>query len=400
MAENLKVIAFPNVVKPKRSKRKKYEREDGRFCKRVMVDGKSYSFYGSSAREVEQKAKEFKTLMEHGLDATEYDMTVEQWGRQWFDAVLEGKSIKHRDNIQRQLDLINQQIGGMRVRDVRELHLTKIINSRSGFSKSQIDKLHNTIQRVFSAARKNRIIIIDPAIDLKKPHGTYTGHRALEPWELDLLLKHYDCAPAGEWAIAMMLSGLRREEMLALTQDSIDFEHGKIRVTDTITFVNNSGINTGKTKTDAGCREIPMLDPLTSILKCSFDERPRQLFATTVTGNKISQSSYISQWRTLLNRLSKIASGFSPASVYPKNPERRKVYEEKLKNVHFTAHDLRYTYATILYDAEVDEKTAQRWLGHTSPEMTRDLYAKLSAERKAKSDQNLIQYFKRFTQEP
>ena len=67
--------------------------------------------------------------------------------------------------------------------------------------------------------------------------------------------------------------------------------------------------------------------------------------------------------------------------------------ENALRNA---LEDLRYTYATILYDAGVDEKTAQRWLGHTSPEMTRDLYAKLTAERKARSDQNLNDYFKRF----
>ncbi len=55
-------------------------------------------------------------------------------------------------------------------------------------------------------------------MDLKKPRGTYTGHRALEPWEMDLLLKHYHCARAGLWAITMMLAGTRRGETLTLTR--------------------------------------------------------------------------------------------------------------------------------------------------------------------------------------
>lgn len=399
MAADLKVLEFPTKPEQKKKRKlRKYEREDGRFCKRVMVSGKSYLFYGTSTRDVQQQADAFKELMKHGLNATDYDITVREWSIRWFDAEMEGKEESYRLGTQRQLDIINEHIGDMKVRDVRELHLIKIVNSRAGFSKSQINKIHNITQRLFSSARKNHIIIIDPSLDLKKPKGTYEGHRALESWEIDLLLKHYSCAPAGLWAITMMLSGLRREECLALDRSSFNFEKATIHVSKTVTFTNGKSYRKNKTKTQASLRDTPMLEPLTGIIKASFSQSPRTLFATQVCGDEINESSYTRQWETLLRRLTKINSGYSPNKFPPKNKEAKARFIESLKPVHFTPHDLRYTYATILYDAGVDEKTAQRWLGHTSPEMTRDLYAKLTAERKARSDRHLIEYFKRFTQ--
>ena len=43
----------------------------------------------------------------------------------------------------------------------------------------------------------------------------------------------------------------------------------------------------------------------------------------------------------------------------------------------FTAHQLRHTYATLLYEAGVDVLTAQRLLGHAKPQTTLDIYTHL-----------------------
>ena len=47
-----------------------------------------------------------------------------------------------------------------------------------------------------------------------------------------------------------------------------------------------------------------------------------------------------------------------------------------------TAHDLRYTCATALYDIDVDVKTMQYVMGHTDFRMTLRIYTQLSEERK------------------
>ena len=54
----------------------------------------------------------------------------------------------------------------------------------------------------------------------------------------------------------------------------------------------------------------------------------------------------------------------------------------------FTAQMLRHTYATLLYDAGVDVKTAQRYLGHANLELTLKVYTHLTKYKEGKSMEN------------
>lgn len=57
-----------------------------------------------------------------------------------------------------------------------------------------------------------------------------------------------------------------------------------------------------------------------------------------------------------------------------------------------TAHQLRHSFATMLYDADVDVKQAQDILGHTTEAMTRDVYTKIS-DRKRRSAADSLNKF-------
>ena len=68
-----------------------------------------------------------------------------------------------------------------------------------------------------------------------------------------------------------------------------------------------------------------------------------------------------------------------------KPAKRRQLYS-------FTAHDLRHTYATALYDAGVPVKAAQYFLGHADIRITLDLYTHLSRERESASRNQFVTY--------
>lgn len=394
----LRVLDFPAKPQKKEKKRRKYEMADGRFKAMPMINGVRHTLWGKSTKEVEEKIEKLKRELKGGSDPSLRNITVAEWAARWFETEMTGNSLRHQQGTQRQIDLIVKQIGGMKVRDVRLMHLNKTLLTRKGMSESQIDKMHNTITRIFRSARQNQIIEIDPAIDLKKPTGTYTGHRCLEPHEIDLLLNHWDCCNAGVWAVTMMLSGVRRGECLALRTDDFLFDKGVIRVQDAVEINNNKVTRKGKTKTLAGVRETPMLEPLTSILKKDFNENPRKDFVRCANGKHITESSFNSQWDTLMRRLTNIRAGYAPEKIPPKKTELKAEYKKKIEanKIDFDRHDLRHTFATFLYEAGVDEKTAMFYLGHTSPEMTRDLYAHLREEQMRRSDTKLHEYFKRF----
>ena len=50
-----------------------------------------------------------------------------------------------------------------------------------------------------------------------------------------------------------------------------------------------------------------------------------------------------------------------------------------------TAHNLRHGTATLMFESEVDEKTAQKILGHSRVEITREIYTDLRKDQQAKS---------------
>ena len=393
----LRVLDFPSKPK-KEKKRRKYEMPDGTFKAKPMINGKRHTVRGKSTKEVEEKIAELKRELKGGADPALRNITVKEWSARWFESEMTGNSTRHKDGTQHQLDLINAQIGSMKVRDVRLIHLNTTMNTRKGMSESQIDKMHNTITRLFRAARQNQIIRLDPAVDLKKPKGTYTGHRCLEPHEINLLLNHWDTCAAGVWAITMMLSGVRRGECLALRSEDFLFDKGVIRVQDAVEINNNQVTRKGKTKSVAGMRETPMLEPLSSIIRQDFAEHPRKDFVRAVNGKAITESSFNAQWDTLMRRLTKINAGYSPDRIPPKKTEAKAEFNKRIEahKIDFDRHDLRHTFATFLYEAGVDEKTAMFYLGHTSPEMTRDLYAHLREEQMRRSDTKLHEYFKRF----
>lgn len=47
----------------------------------------------------------------------------------------------------------------------------------------------------------------------------------------------------------------------------------------------------------------------------------------------------------------------------------------------FTAHQLRHTCATMLFEANVDIKTAQKFLGHANMQITLEIYTHLREEK-------------------
>ena len=61
--------------------------------------------------------------------------------------------------------------------------------------------------------------------------------------------------------------------------------------------------------------------------------------------------------------------------------KRREKYQ-KTYGVTFTAHQLRHGFATMCYEAGIDEKDAQELMGHSDISLTRSIYTHIRAERK------------------
>lgn len=95
-------------------------------------------------------------------------------------------------------------------------------------------------------------------------------------------------------------------------------------------------------------------------------------------------------WESFLKHLNECAGGSKGSGA------RKPVWV--IENI--TPHMLRHTYATMLFDAGVDVKSAQRFLGHTDIEVTLSIYTHLTKYKEEQAIQMFDKHIKERKNEP
>lgn len=374
-----------------KTRRKKGQRKDGRYVKTFSIGSKSDGtyerkyFYGDSLQEVNAKIDEYKNLLKTGFVKSLDGLSVKEW-------VNEYESLYHMPKEYGPYrDRINADIGNMALSDIRPMHLQRSLNNYSGKSKSAATKYRMLLKQVFYRAYRNKLIVDDPSIDLMIPDSTTKGtHRALEQWEIDLILNHWQAHNNGLWFILCLCTGLRRSEMIALNWNNIDLDERIITVSQAAYRKGNQFYIRDSAKTAAGMRSIPIPNQLYDAL-LSIPPHLRKGLLCTIDGTPLSENSVRNSLNSFCKALEQITNG-ETVDINRQNSitEKIRAASPELENTPrksflFRYHDLRHTYATGLYDAGIDVKAAQYLLGHSDIRITIDLYTHLSQTRKKKS---------------
>ncbi len=160
--------------------------------------------------------------------------------------------------------------------------------------------------------------------------------------------------------------------MLALRWEDIDLDRRILRVNKSIRFgVNQPEVK--KPKSEAGKREVPIPAFLLDIL--ATQPRKGLVCPRSQSEEHMSDSAYSRAWNSYRHYLNLQAGGRDASRTRPK--------VQVVDNI--TAHMLRHTYASTLYNAGVDVKSAQRFLGHASLEVTLGIYTHLSKFKEEES---------------
>lgn len=385
----------------KTAKRKrKGERKDGLIQVSLQIgikpDGKPDRryFYGKTRAEAEEKRSTFKALHSAGVSINP-NVTVSEWLDIFKATYREGVNKAYLTNDNAPYNRLAAAIGSMRVIDVRETHLQTALNQTEGMSTSTVTKYVNTIKRVFRKAKNNKLIAEDPSEDLSRPPSVKGTHRALERWEVDLILEHWNDSGvrAGLWVLLMLLCGLRRGEVIALRWESIDLEGKTLKVCETAVTVGNRTIIEPRAKTDAGLRTLPICQTLADALLAVPDTKRHGLVCLSVKGTLLTESAFVRGFESFIRAMERIANGEPPSQQGCRTD--KKAQSSKTENrtkVSFRPHDLRHSFATALYDAGVPVKAAQYFLGHSDVKITLELYTHLSRERAAASNLQMVSY--------
>lgn len=156
---------------------------------------------------------------------------------------------------------------------------------------------------------------------------------------------------------------LRKGEALALTYADIDKENKVIHITKSLAYKYNTPYIKDP-KTAAGVRDVPLLDELAPFIP---DGEPHEfVFSPDGENRPMSMMVFQRKWANF----------------------------QKATGITCTAHQLRHSFATMLYDADVDVKQAQDILGHTTEAMTMDVYTKISERKRKSAADNLNAFIK------
>lgn len=348
------------------------KRKDGRYQKKiVLASGKYKIVYGKTLAELNQNVQDIRDQERQGL-VVDDNTLVGEWAKQWLETYkssLRAATISMYRNAYN--NHILQYIGNMPLRAVRAVHVQEIMNAVSDKSESLQHKVLLTVNQIFETAQQNHLILRNPAEGIKiTKHAAPDKQKHLTPEQQQELMTSVVDPRALVFCGLCLYCGLRREEAFGV--EWVDIKGNQLTVNRAITFVGNQPDSNQELKTKAAHRTIPIPDPLLEILE--HTPRIGLYVVTNIDGSMITRIGFRRLWEKVVRSVS-----------FPLHP-----------------HMLRHSYATALYHAGIDLKTAQYLLGHSSIQMTANIYThiddkdaglsacKINSAFSAKSSQKVV----------
>ena len=177
--------------------------------------------------------------------------------------------------------------------------------------------------------------------------------------------------------------GLRREEVLGLKWDAIDFKRKTITIRHTVQRFKINGITQfvfkDKTKSQSSYRTLPLFDFITDLLKeyQKIYEEYKKIFGVL----------YCTKYEEYICLM---PNGELMKPGYLSHTFSKVLEDNNLKSIRL--HDLRHSCATLLVQNKVPIKDIQLWLGHSNIQTTM-IYTHMDKTNKEISAQVLIEKF-------
>ena len=366
------------------AKKTNTKRDDGRYAVQLFigyVDGKRKykTVYGKTQKEANQKAEELRVAMRKGLDIMASNDSFECWADRWL------MSKKYEDVSQDRYNSLSTR-AGVWTDELRDIPLNQIkpfdlqlvlfsIASRNPLTgkpmaKKTIKEYIQVINSIFVFAHENRALEYNPATKLKVPQTATEPmqRRALTKEERNRVMEFEHRAKPS--AMLMMFSGLRRGEATALQWNDIDFEHNKIYVTKSFNFRSKDF----KAPKNGKARVVTVPQILIDYLRTL----PREgLFVlTNAKGKMMTDDSWRRLYDSYMHDMN-LKYGYDEYA-----PNKYSPIKIPMNITPFTPHELRHTFCTIMFEADIDPLTAKEQMGHADIQTTLSIYTHLSNQHK------------------
>ena len=381
------------------AKKKNAQRTDGRYMVKVYIgstDGKKqYKYvYGRTQKEADRKAEELKVSLRKGIDISASNDGFKTWAEYWLTSKRYEVSADRYSTLQSRSALWIDALKTAQISQIKPFELQTILfsiaakNPYTGEPMAQktIRGYIQVINAIFDFAIDNRVIEFNPASKLKIPQTapSATQRRALTEEERQRVMEFEHRAKPS--AMLMMLSGLRRGEATALQWNDIDFVNNKITVNKSYNFKTKQF----KAPKNGKARVVSVPQILIDYLKTL--PKKSMFVLTNAKGGMMTEDSWKRLYQSYMLDMN-IEYGFGGTV----NKHANNVDIPMVINT-FTAHELRHTFCTIMFEAGIDALTAKEQLGHSDIKTTLSIYTHLSAQHKENQVNKLDAFLQRGSQ--
>lgn len=331
--------------------------------KTARYNGKKYEATGLNEREASLKLAEKLAAAKRGEEIISGAMTVDAWYQQWMDTYKKPKGLTAKSlgmYGEKYRGYIKPAIGRMKLKDVKDIHLQKILNRQAGKSTSHVKKIRMVMQEMFKRARQSKLIAYDPAELLELPAATAGKRRSITDEERAAILAVAEHHRSGLWVLTLLYTGMRPGETAALSWADVDFERNEIHVQ----AARESGSQRIKgPKTASGVRDIPIHSALLPKLQAARQASFSPVFPTGSGG-----------WQNE-NSLRRLWTGFKrDLDIYMGAELYRNRIIKSVVAYDLTPYCLRHTFCTDLQRAGVALNVAKELMGHSDIQMTANIY--------------------------
>ena len=295
-----------------------------------------------------------------------------------------------------------KKIAGIKYSDVLQFYY-HLLNEEE-LALGTLDSIHTLLHPTFQLAVRDEIIRINPTDgvmkEVSKKAGKARGTRhALTIQQQRAFMEYIANHPVYYhwWPLFTVLlgTGCRIGEALGLRWEDLDYENRIISINHSVVYypvgdTRRSVMRISKPKTEAGIRNIPMLDIVYDAFQMEYEEQSETGHNETELDGLngfvfINRFGSVPNPQSVNRTIKRIVQSYNAEEVIKAKRERR----QPLILPDFSCHHLRHTFGTRLCENETNLKVIQAIMGHRNIETTMDIYAEATDSKKQETFEHL-----------
>ena len=354
------------------------------------ITGKRCTIYAPSLDALRAKEEEIQQLQNYGVDYNAGNVTVLELLERYI-SLKQGVRNATKVGYKFVLNLVRkEEFGHRRIRDIKisdaKLWLMKLQKDGRGYS--TITSVRGVVKPAFQMAFEEDILPKNPfefkLCDVIKNDSL--KRIALTKEQTDIFMtfikedKHFSCYY--DEFIVLLETGMRVSELCGLTKQQLDFEKRRIWVDHQLVRKPDGTYYVEKTKTESGCRFIPMTDNVYKALKNIVAKRKKASREWLIDG----YSGFLLMDK---NGNPNVAMHIEHHFQWALKKYRKLHPDQPLPKI--TPHVFRHTFCTNMANAGMDLKSLQYLMGHSDAGVTMNVYTHASYDHAEQAMQKILQ---------